>query len=110
MAQYTKVKCVFCGYEMATKAKVPRCYKCGSRRLNPIDDFESVKPFNQKSKVEVEEMPKKTSKETTKKSTKKAEPKAEPEKSPILPPPKQSEGSDFWGDFWEDDEGDNEDW
>ena len=36
MEAYQKLKCVYCGYEMASKAKKPKCYKCGHRKVNRI--------------------------------------------------------------------------
>lgn len=46
VADYKKVRCVWCKYEFAVKAlaKDPRC-RCGSRRLEPISDFSVLKPF-----------------------------------------------------------------
>jgi tRNA(Ile2) C34 agmatinyltransferase TiaS len=43
--EYKKLKCVFCGYEMASRAKDPRCNKCSSRRFNVIQDFTALKPW-----------------------------------------------------------------
>jgi len=42
---YIKIKCINCGYEMATKAKRAKCYKCGHRRFNAIEDFSVIKPY-----------------------------------------------------------------
>lgn len=44
VADYKKVRCVWCKYEFATTAKAPRC-RCGSRRLEPITDFAVLKPY-----------------------------------------------------------------
>ena len=45
---YKKLKCVFCGYEMASKAITPKCSQCGSRRFNDIEQFSVVKPYTMK--------------------------------------------------------------
>lgn len=42
---YVKLKCVFCGLEMASRAKAPKCSNCGSRRFNVIAEFSATKPF-----------------------------------------------------------------
>ena len=46
METYQKIKCVYCGYEMASKAKKPKCYKCGHRKFNKIPEFSVTKPYN----------------------------------------------------------------
>ncbi|MFW5852554.1 MAG: hypothetical protein ACOCUR_00835 [Nanoarchaeota archaeon] len=52
-----KAKCVFCDNEYVTKAKTPRCNKCGSRRYNKIDKFSVQIPANEKEPIK-EEIPK----------------------------------------------------
>jgi predicted nucleic acid-binding Zn-ribbon protein len=46
METYQKLKCVYCGYEMASKAKKAKCYKCGHRKFNRIPEFSVTKPYN----------------------------------------------------------------
>ena len=46
METYQKLKCIYCGYEMASKAKKPKCYKCGHRKFNAIPEFSVTKPYN----------------------------------------------------------------
>lgn len=46
MEVYQKLKCVYCGYEMASKAKKAKCYKCGHRKFNRIPEFSVTKPYN----------------------------------------------------------------
>ena len=40
-----------CKYQMASKAKKPRCNKCGSRQMNEIAEFSTVKE-QKRAKVE----------------------------------------------------------
>lgn len=49
--QYEKLKCVYCGYEVASRARKPKCYKCGRRRLNRISEFSVTKPNKVKGGV-----------------------------------------------------------
>ena len=51
METYQKLKCVYCGYELASKAKRPKCYKCGRRRFNKISEFSVIKNYNLKGGV-----------------------------------------------------------
>lgn len=51
METYQKLKCVYCGYEMASKAKKPKCYKCGHRKFNRIPEFTVTKPYKMKGGV-----------------------------------------------------------
>jgi hypothetical protein len=59
MAEFKKLKCVYCGYEMATKSLKPRCGHCNSMRLNPINEFSVLKPFKKgaipEKKIELKE-------------------------------------------------------
>jgi len=43
--EYQKLKCVYCGYEMASRAKTPRCYKCLRRKFTVLQEFSVTKPF-----------------------------------------------------------------
>lgn len=44
MPNYTKLKCAMCNNEMSSKAKKPKCSKCGSRKLNALDNFSMQTP------------------------------------------------------------------
>ena len=42
---YQKLKCIHCGYEMGSRAKIPRCYKCLRRKFTVLQEFSVIKPF-----------------------------------------------------------------
>ncbi len=42
--QYKKLKCIYCGYEMASCAKSPKCYKCGRRKFEKLEEFSVTRP------------------------------------------------------------------
>jgi len=86
MGEYKKLKCVFCGYELASKAKKPRCSSCGSRRLEEISEFSDAKPWK---------------KETT---PEQKQPEAKPQ-----PTPKPEEKKGFLDDIFDDDDDDDDD-
>jgi|GEM_PF-1217433 len=48
MEIYRKLKCVYCGYEIASKAKCPRCSKCRRAKFNPLLEFSVTKPYKVK--------------------------------------------------------------
>lgn len=91
MTEYKKLKCVFCSYEMASKAKNPRCGGCGSRRFEEVEEFSAVKPFRERQINQQKET-----------MAKKQEVKEEvTHKKPVE---KDDMDNDFWGDDEEDDE------
>ncbi len=63
---YIKIKCINCGYEMATMASRPKCYKCGHRRFSEIQDFSVVKPYKIQGGVKQNMAKEKKEKETPK--------------------------------------------
>lgn len=72
MTEYKKYKCVFCGYEMASCASLPRCGKCKSRRLSTIEAFTVLKPYRQEEQMtKIEQKPKVENIELEKKQVKK---------------------------------------
>jgi len=52
MADYKKIKCIICGYEMVSQSESPRCSKCGSRRFNQIDEFTAIREPKMAKKAE----------------------------------------------------------
>lgn len=48
---YKKIKCIFCGYEMASLAERPTCSKCGRRRFDKLTTFSVTKPNKLKGGV-----------------------------------------------------------
>lgn len=48
---YKKIKCIFCGYEMASLAERPTCSKCGRRRFDRLTKFSVTKPNKLKGGV-----------------------------------------------------------
>lgn len=69
--KHQKLKCAVCGYEMVSRAKIPKCYKCGSRRLNEISELSEVK------KVAVPVIKKQEQKQEVKRDVPVVEPKKE---------------------------------
>lgn len=62
MDTWKKYKCVFCGHELASKAKSPRCTKpgCRSTRLDELKEFSAIKQYKEEKKMTEEkaEVPK----------------------------------------------------
>ena len=99
MDEWKKFKCYFCGYELVSKSKTPRCTKCRSTRLQEITQLSTIKTYMEGGKMdEVKPIPANTGNST-----------------PAQIPAKHSHKSidqDLWEDYndedYEDDDEDDE--
>lgn len=84
-----RYRCIFCNYEMASRAQIPRCTSCGSRRLQEIEEFSVFKP-----KKESVEMPKKEEQPKDEPAAEQEEQPEAEEKDDIFDDEEEQEGED----------------